>query len=430
MRNSSRAYGVAACGILAAWVLSLGGADAAGAADTTKPAVKMQAAAEFPHAGISLAVPEKFEFQPLTEPWDVCHATLMDAGKTLQGVTLSAYPVAAEDKDGQPVTAEKFADGMIKEVQKSLAVSHFKLGKTATIPIAGIDGTVRVMRYSFRGAQTAAAQVYFIREEKNPLVPEVKVRLCYVISAESSPEKEASLLTVLGEIIKSTKLTKFARPSALDVKDFEAPMKDFKLGFSVSPPKGWYVNLVPSGVEIAQTDYLLIGETKKGKIQAPAGMPLVRVCQAEMAGQSTAQDIAAKEIQARQKVAASANLEIEVLSKGEAKMAGVDGYEFVLRQAAVKAATTEAATAPAADEPATFIVQRTIVAAGDSGPSKSYYIRVHLIGDSAKPAQALMEKLSEKFELLGPETAPASGPATAPAATTKYSIPDDHPLTY
>ena len=106
-------------------------------------AIQMGKVFEFPHAGVALGVPEGFEPQNVGEPFDVMRAGLLKGAKSVQAVTLSAFPVA------EKVTAAGFADAMTAELRKNLAIRHAKETPRVSVRVAGIEG-----RFARRGVNS------------------------------------------------------------------------------------------------------------------------------------------------------------------------------------------------------------------------------------------------------------------------------------
>ncbi len=111
----------------------------------------MGKAVDYPHVGLTLAVPEGF--QPITcvEPYDAMRTVLLDGGKAGQGITVSVFPIDKKKTHAQ------FAEDMIADMKENLAVRQVKILKTAQVRIAGQEGTGCRMQYLFRGMRTMCA---------------------------------------------------------------------------------------------------------------------------------------------------------------------------------------------------------------------------------------------------------------------------------
>jgi hypothetical protein len=345
---------------------------------------------DFPHAGISLAVPQGFEYQPLHEPFNVMRAVLSKGAQAAQAVTLSAFPVAPK------VTAADFADAMLAEQKQNLTIRHLKMLKQIPMPVAGIPGVAQRISYTFRGIETTAARVYFIRE-----LAASKVRICYVLTVETDMENQVSLLPILGEVIKTVGLTAVQRPVTVAIRQLHRPMKDHKRGYIVRPPLGWYTKPGPAGLEMGQVDYLLGG----------IPMPTVTVTVTEVPSDATSEQCTKKCLKLALAAAAEQNLRVEVVAEGPARLGGLAGWQFALRQSQ----EPRPSTGPADNQQhPVVIVQRTVCPPAEPGREKNSYSLVLICqGADAETAMGMMEKIAGGFEFAGRPS--ASITASAPA---------------
>ena len=354
-------------------------------------ALRMGKVLEFPHAGVALAAPEGFEPQNVGEPFDVLRAALLKGSKSVQAVTLSAFPVA------EKVTAAGFADAMAAELRKNLAIRHAKETPRVPVRVAGIEGVGSRLSYTFRGTKTAAARVYFIRRIKSP-----QVRICYVLTVESTAERKSDLLPILDATIKSLKLTTVRRPRAVGVSKLGRPFKDHRHGYMIRPPLGWYITTIPAGVVLAQADYL------GGSLAAPSIQ--VQVSVRNVLDHATSKGQATKCIETALKASAG----YKVVSQGQGKLAGLPGYRFVLRGEPAAKGQTQPKGKP---EPPVTILQRTACVAGAAGrPAKSYNVVLVCQGARIKELEGMMEKIASGFELLKSPAEATTSPAGGGAA--------------
>lgn len=409
------------------WVVSAAIAACAAAACAQSPgrAAKPRPL-EYPHAGIALAVPRGFAPCPAAGAYDIMRAVRKQNERAVQGVTLSAYCVA------EKVTADLVADDMLQRLKDDLAFRRVRLLKKTPMTVAGIRAAGRKIRYTLRGEETIAARVYFIRA-----LPGTRVRICYVLTVEAVAEKDGDLLRVLGETIKTVTLTSPRHPAAIPVERLGEPVKDYKRGYGVRPPAGWFATVTPLGVRMGQVDYLLGGQL----------MPTVDVMVGAVPPARTAEACAKEAMQLAIGAAVESGLTATVLSQGPAKLGVVAGYQFVLRQAvrpkpAMAPADKNAQAQPPVPPVPVLIVQRTICARpparprpasrpGHPGapgpatqpttkPTRRFSYSLVLITQGVKPAAAaaMMDKIAPGFELFCPDE-PLPAPATAPAATTR-----------
>lgn len=358
----------------------------AGSASGGGPAIAMGEALEFPRAGICLSVPKGFAAQPLGEPYDVMRSVLRVKGKAVQAVSLSAFAVGAKETRGT------FAEKMLAEARKSLAVRGLKVRKKTPMAVGGVAATAHLLTYTFRGVETTAARVFFIRDVKN-----TSARICYVLTVESAPARKDKLLPVLGEVVKTVKLIDVAHPVALGIRLLGEEMTDHKRGCAIRPPRSWYATRTSVGIQMAVTDYLMGG--------APAVTATVAV--ADVAAAATPQACARQAIDRATKAAAVQNRFAEVVSRSAEKLGGLDGYQFVLRQVPKK---------PGNGDLPVFIVHRVVCGPAGAKKRASYSLIVVCQGGQAKAAAAMMAKLARGFRFVEP---PTTKPATRPTPPAK-----------
>jgi len=389
---------------LAAFAL-MTGCCAAVVAETVRTGARIQ----FPHAGISLAAPEGFEYEAPESPVVVMRAVRKANGKAAWAVTLMAFCV------DQEVTAEQFVDALVAGQQETLAVRDLNVRKKVPMTVAGIKGTGRLMEYTFRGVKTLAAGAGFIRQGRAGGAP----RICYVLlveSAELSPPKRTMLLAILGEVIKTVRMVPFRHPIDAQIRASADPLGGPGLGCSIRPPLGWYATVSDTGVGLGQTDYLLGGEvTLRAQVMS----------RSRPAGTISRQHVEECLRLARRRMEADGK--VTVVSQGAAELAGRGGWQFVAR---LEGAAPTTASAPATSRaagpalPPVFVVHRAVCAdlptAGDGPPQTvSYDLVLTATGPNtdAARAQAVMDRLAEGFlfaaaaDVPRPATAPSSGSA-------------------
>ncbi len=354
--------------------------------------VKMQKPESFHHAGISLAVPEEFRQQQPEDRFDVFRTVLLVGNEAVMAVSLSAFPAGKED------TADNFADATIADLRKNLAIRHFKVLKRTQLRVAGINGSARLVSFTFRGQETIATQVFFVRDVKSPSQP---VRLCYVLTLEGAPAQRARVLTIFGEVVKSISLIPVRRPVLIGVGELSEPVKVFRKGFSIRPPRGWYVYVTETGMDMGQADYLAGGQP----------LPYVRVNVTDPQTFKSAKECCMAHLAFARKKAEGMNVETKVLSEGPMQLGGVKGYQLVIEQ------TPRKEKGPVVSG---IIMERTVCIRKGSSPPRSFSLL--LVGEGGKGRvkayRKIFEKIAGSFTFLEPASGPATRPATTPAATT------------
>ena len=366
--------------------------------------VRMGKIAAYPHVGLSLAVPEKFTPRNTFEPYNVMRAVLRENEKIVQGITVSVFPM---DK---AKTLEQFARAMIADMKQNLAIRQLKILKeTSDLRIADQPCMGCTMQYTFRGIRTTAARVYFVRD-----VPTTSGKMCYVLTVEADAKHESALLPVLDAVMKSFKLAAIRRPADVTVGELGPPVEAKKYGFSICPPRGWYVAPLPlkSGFQVAQTDYIAVGHST-ATLQIT-----VRPTPAE----GTSKILAQRHLGKALKTFPAG----KTLWQGPIKLAGLDAWQFVLHQegkAKGKAPPSSAgvsASKPPAKQAAVTIVQ-TVLCVPSAGklPARTYDLVFLCHGGTADNARATMVRIAATFKLLG---RPAS---VKPKDTGATKPPDD-----
>ncbi|MFP3938630.1 MAG: hypothetical protein ACLFVW_09855 [Phycisphaerae bacterium] len=360
---------------------------------------------EFPHAGVALKLPGDFERRRLVEPFDVLSYALVRDGVTEISVSLSAFPV---DEDETP---KSLADSKLEDLRGRLAMRKFRILKTAEMPVAGVTGHAVRMSYTFGGIETTAAQLYFIRE-----VSESPVRICYLLTIEERG-KETNLLPVLGDVVRTLKFVSFRRPGELPVPEADEQITRPELGFVVRPPVGWFADSSPQGVSMGQMDYVLGG----------VAVPMVHVRVGRVRPGETTEQFVDRHLDLLREDAEGRNVKVEVLSKGEAELAGHDGSQFVVRHSTDSPGGSSQESRPA------IIVQRTIFepregesnsqgqggSAGGNERPRAYTLACIYNGDDEDRPVEILEKVAEGFSLVS-EDADEPTTSTAPAVGAAY----------
>jgi hypothetical protein len=352
------------------------------AATAQESAPPMQKPVSLPAAGLELALPEGFQPGTVGEMYQVLQAGRADVqGKTVQGITVSAYPV------DEGVTAEAYADQMVAQMKHSLVVRDLEVVKQTRLPVAQLEGRARLLRYNWRGKATVAAGAFFVREDKGS-----GARICYVITIESVEAHKASLLRYFGAVIETVKLVPLQHAHKAELGPPGGTWTSEKLGFAVTVPLGWHVTTTPTGVMLGRVDYLYGGvPTVALQVQTAPADPC-----------STAEACCEKQLARARQFAQRNEMDVKVVSQGETNLAGQPAQQFVLRQ-------TPRQSDPAAEMPEDVtVVNRTI-----SPLHHTYTLLLVCQGASPQQATTLMNALTPLFNLTPPAD-PADGSDDAP----------------
>ena len=357
-----------------------------------------EVALQFPHAGVALRIPAGFIARQVRSEFTVAEAVLTEDGQGVVSITLSAWAASAEQ------TPEEFSQAAFTELKGDLAVRNLEILKTTPMEVAGLPGVAERMSYAYRGRDTVAARVYFLR----PLKQENR-QIAYVLTVEVLSRCRERLLPVLSGVVKSISLIPVRRPCAVGVGQLGEPIVDEKLGYSMRPPRSWYARRSEVGVSMGQVDYL------GGGVQGPTAQIVV----ARVPGEMTSDVCVDKCIAMCREQAKSEKLSVEVASRGPATLGGVVGCQFVLtEEPAIPATAPQDAQSP----PAIVKVHRIVsLPVGADGKRTVYTLILACGGVDVKAAEALAEQLAGGFEFLPgvvlPTTAPAE-PTSQPAQAT------------
>ncbi len=370
---------------------------ASAADDKNDNKVEMQPAVDFPHAGISLAVPVKFALTPINDSYGVMAAVLVERNEAKVSMLLSAFPAAKEE------TADTYASGMYKNLESCLGITKVTLLKKITTKVAGIDSVVQLFQYTFHNSEMHSVRVFFVREQADP-----PVRVCYMLEIQTPPGNKELLVPTLRGVIDSVKMIPFTRPDSIPVTAMTGQVYNYRGRFCVSVPCGWQVVRDDNGnlVVLTQSNYL-------GGDGIIAGVSIDKV-----GADETPQEYARKMIEAV-KAAKDAGIAIEVLSEGQAKMGEMKAYQLVIRKK-IKA-TDET------PESLKLIIQRIIcVPPLEEGFSpRAYIMHMEMPDTDPKVPLTVMDKLADDFRLLDAEGMPiqpnaaTTRPATSQPATSQ-----------
>jgi hypothetical protein len=356
----------------------------------------MASAVEYSNVGISVAVPKGFDALATSAIYDVMRFALVGKEHTTQAVSLSVYPV------GEGVTADAYAEGIFNAMPTLVFRQLRLLGKIQMKEVAGVPAAARVISYTYRGVETRAATVYFIREFK-----EHKLRLFYAINVETVAEKQASLIPTLDQVVKSITLTDIKHPSG-EVKDLQPPVADARNTFSIRAPEGWFVQPNGDGFMFGKTDYLLGGVP--GVLVTVAVDDAPADCDSQKCAKKYLADLVA---------AKNDKVKTEVISQGPALVGADQGYQFAAEQSPKEPPSLIARTEPAVPalpKARAVIVRRVLCVKGGGDQSKCYVISLAGADMSVDAATATLDKIAQSFKLLAPTTASAPATATAPAS--------------
>ena len=369
---------------------------------------KMSPLVNYPHAGVSMALPAGFVIHVVPDSSIVVRAGLVIGRQPAQAVTLSAFCV------GSKTTASEFADHAEKALKSKLSVRKFQAAKkSVSIKFAGITGVARVLKYSYDGVPTTAASVFFVRELKGD-----GVHICYVLTVEVDIKYEQTLLPTLDKVIKSIKLTTVQSPASISARLSERKLSDYRGGFSVRVPEGWYGGPVKGGVSLGQRSYLIGG----------ANSPQIAILSTETKPDASSQAFARKAVSRYLAATTRPGSGVELLGHKAVEIGGQDAYQYILKITYKVEPATQPATATAASKPADkgkpakvskIEAVRVVCRRDDNGKSvRAYLFALSCMESEAKSVTPWFDTLAKGFEYL-PLPKPLTRPKKAASTPTK-----------
>jgi tetratricopeptide (TPR) repeat protein len=337
-------------------------------------APQLEKPVDYPWAGIRLAMPKGFQATPLGSFNQVVTGTVEGSGNDPgYPVTLYAYPVSQSG-----MTLKAFMDFMTGAMREWSFVKDMSTDCEAEVPFQTGKAMVRLIAYTNTANESNSLMgwVAFIREPKDGKGP----RIAYILGLAMNEKQADRLVPALAAIAKSMELTDAASPAPGGVAMQGALYEDPRLQFSISLPSGWAGNPTDRGYEMGQMDFA------RGAVS-----PKVEVVAQTIPGTFTAKSFGEEAVQRK----LPKGVTRKVLSQGAAKLAGRDGYQFVVSQTPDE----EAAGRPA------VLVGRLILLDKPDGAKAMYAIVVECLDAQAKDVEALAEKVASGFSILQGRTA-------------------------
>jgi hypothetical protein len=334
----------------------------------------LERARDYAWAGIRLALPMGFQGNTLTSPNQVLAGmvtTQKPAG--VQLVTLNAYPL------GETITLEACMNAVAAAMEKARFVKDMKVETEVEVPFQTGKALVRVFTYTPAGGgnRIATAWVGFIQEPRDKKGP----RMGYLLGVAGAEKQSAMLLPTLVAIAKSVALSEPAVPSMTELPSQGSVFTDAQFGFSIFHPAGWSARQTPKGLEMGQMDFADGVVSPKVDVYV---MTIPATYTAETYGDEVSQRKSPQ------------GLVRTLLSKQPAKLAGQDGYEFVLRQGPEKGDAKDAS----------ILVGRLVCVDKKADTQTLYAVVVEGRAADEKDVQTFTQKIADTFRILPPAATP------------------------
>lgn len=328
----------------------------------------------FPWAGIRLAVPVGFKADPLTSPNQVLTGLATGGKGEAQLVSLYAYPM------GEGVTLKAFMDTLGDSLRGMSFVKDMHIDAEAEVPFQDGTALVRLFTYTAapKDAKIATGWVAFSR----PVAPGKTQRIAYLLGTAGADSQSEKILPTLAAMSKTIALAEpvIPTPASLDLSG--SVVENPALRFSLVQPTFWAGRRTDRGYEMGQTDLI------HGGVESPRVQVLVQTVAATFTPESFGDSVLQR--------TPPKGISRTLLSKGPAKLAGQDGYQFVVSQMREDDASKAAST----------LVGRLICLDAGEGHKTVYALVVDCRDGEPKDVEALTEKIASEFKLL-PPAAPA-----------------------
>ena len=333
-------------------------------------APEMKPAADYPWAGIRLALPTNFKQERLTRINQVLLAA-NESENSPQQVSLAVYPIA------QPIPLEDLMDSLTTHLDNQLAVTNVTVDGEAEVTIhSNRRAFVRTFTCTYQGKRIVAGRLCALREVTTPLGK--TAHLAYVLGMGVLEKDADKLLPVMAAVARSSEFIDFQRPISLPVPTEGRTVLDRNFGYEIHQPDGWVGSRTQDGYSMGQFDPAMGGKVT----------PRVEVIFAAVTGDPTPESFGKQALE----TSAAKGIRKEILSQGPAMLAGREGYQFTLRK--------ETGDPDDADpDPHWIEVARLIVVPHGSGRRVvALVVRAHQA--EVEQAQAVMDSLAPTLKLL------------------------------
>jgi len=234
---------------------------------------------------------------------------------------------------------------------------------------------------------------------------------------EVAAKYEKSLLATFGKVLKSVKLTPVQSPASIPASLSERKLSDYRGGFSIRVPEGWYGGVVRDGVSLGQKNYLIGG----------ANSPQIAILSTQTKPDASSQAFAEKAVSRYLAATTRPDSGVVLLSHKVATIGGQDAYQYVLKitykvRPATQPAGTTATSKPVDKGKATKVGKieavRVVCRRDDSGKSvRAYLFALSCLENEAKFVTPWFDTLAGGFEYL-----PLPKPVTKPKKPASTSI--------
>lgn len=336
----------------------------------------LEEAKDYSWAGIRLAVPSGFAGDPLTSPNQVLSGMVTGQDPNdVKLVSLAAYTT------GSTVSVKAFTDSIMNSMRQAPFVRDMKIDAEAEVPFQTGKALVRLFTYTSASNEGKAATAWlaFIREPQGSQGRP----LAYLLGVAGTEAQTDKLLPMLAAMAKTISL---ADPKGLPLSSMDiggSRFTDRQFLFSITQPQGWAGRQTDKGFDMGQMDFA------QGNVVSPKAEVIVQTIPASYTPKSFGEEALQRKT--------PKGFVWKLLSEEPAKLAGQNGYRFIVNQ------TPQEGAAGASSVLAAYV---TCVDRPEGG--KTMYALVLRCQDAQPPdVEQLAEKLAASFEIIPSEQAPS-----------------------
>jgi len=354
-----------------------------------RPPIELGATIRLGFAGVSLALPEDFRLVTSAERQVVLQAAQERGGKPVVTVTLSAWPVSRQ------LALRSFAANRNETLKGLVSIRDLKVHTSRALKVAGLPGQVQIQSYTSCGVETTALRLFLLRSPSG-----WKFQMGYVLAVEAERRLGQRALSVFSAVVPTLKFFDPVSPASEKVTSLGPAIVTRRWGYAFRPPEWWKAQVAKAGdiVTVFQTDYL------RGWVRMPWGLDLARMPEGRLQvvrSQDGPERCARAMLALYREVLKRLKRTGRLVQQGPAKMAGRQGYQFVLKYRSIDPAGGQAG----------IVVIRAACANG-----LGYVLMLNGDMNDPKPLVSAVDRMAQGLELTKPQQ-PATQAATAPTTT-------------
>lgn len=329
-------------------------------------------------AGLRVRLPEGFASQPLSNPNSVLLAVKGAQGTASpQTISVSIFPVQADTPLGSVL------DHLMRMAADDVAVSGLAQLEQVELDYLSLPAMARLYTCHYMGEKMALVRLGFARPTPPAKAGGPPGRLVYVLGMALLESQIGQLMPTASAFARHVELVDLAGPleRLADAPTHQVTLED--LGVVVAQPEGWVGQRTPRGYEMTATDW------RRGGL-------VCLTAEAAVGAIADSYDAKSFALEAIKKPRADGS-RATVAAQGPARLAGLDGYELLVRRTA--GATTLPTTTAAAS--AGMEMARLVCTPASAGRRNLYALIVRSVEADEPALRQAMDKLAAGFRLGG-----------------------------